>query len=104
MPDPGYFPRNLIPDAKRFASLTKLQYERFSIWKENDDFHLTGTNPPVPPPKLENIPATNQPEQLTRAILESTTGDPLFPGLEMYWVAKLTTTVGPLVSPFSESY
>lgn len=91
---PGQFPPNLKPDARRFAALTKLQYERFKIWKDDDNFHLTGDNPPVPQSKLENLPAAEQPEQLTRAILEPTVGDSLLPGIEMHWIAKSATTVG----------
>ena len=97
MADPGDFPRNLQPDARRFAALTNLQYERFEIWKDDDEFYLEGDatrNPPPPESKLENINTIEQPEELTRAILESTIGDPLYPGIEMYWIAKLETTVG----------
>lgn len=96
MPDPGEFPRNLRPDARRFAALTKLQYDRFEIWKNDDEFHLdaTGGEPPNPKYKLEDIDLDKQPGELTRAILESTSGDPLYPGIEMYWIAKLKTTVG----------
>jgi len=95
MVDSGLFPRRLQPDARRFAALTPLQYERFKIWKEHDGFFLTDDASgrlPVPKPKLEEITIGEQPGELTRAILESTTGDPLYPGIEMYWVAKLATT------------
>jgi len=91
MPDPGSMPRDLKPDARRFASLTKLQYDRFKIWKNNDNFHLTTNIPPLVL-NLEEIPLLRQTEELTRAILESTMGDPLYPGIEMYWIAKSTTT------------
>jgi len=95
MPDPGEFPRNLQPDARRFAALTKLQYERFKIWKDNDAFHLDDdATLPIPPSKLEDIELLKQPGELTRAILESTMGDPLYPGIEIYWFAKSETTVG----------
>ena len=95
MPEPGDFPRDLQPDARRFAALTKLQYERFEIWKNFDAFYLEESDgPPIPQSKLEEIELTEQPGELTRAILESTIGDSLFPGIEMSWIAKFETTVG----------
>ena len=100
MPDPGSFPSGLQPDIKTFASLTKLQYERFRKWKDDTDFKLT----PVPIyQKLEDLSeglAKDQPEYLTRAILETTIGDPLFPGIEMYWFAKLSSTVSLAATSF----
>lgn len=92
MTDAGTFPRDLQPDARRFAALTKLQYKRFEAWTDDDDFCLE-TPLPSPECKLEKIALTDQPRELTHAILESTTGDPLYPGIEMYWIAKLPTTV-----------
>ncbi|KXN92835.1 L-lysine 6-oxidase [Leucoagaricus sp. SymC.cos] len=89
MPDPGTFPSRLQPDIKRFAALTKLQYERFRTWK-NDGQALPPTWSPEPTQKkLEDVVnKKDQPDFLTRAILESTVGDPLLPGIEMYWSAK----------------
>lgn len=78
------------------AALTRLQYERFRIWKDNDDFHLTGDGPPVPKFKLEDFQGDDtykQPEQLARAILESTVGDAFFPGIEMYLIVASRGTV-----------
>jgi len=48
-----------------------------------------------------NREVENQPEYLTRAILEQTIGDPLYPGMEMWWIAKNANTVGQVntVSP-----
>ena len=95
MIEPGDFPGDLQPDARRFASLTKLQYERFKIWKDDDDFHLKDdAKLKSPKCKLEDIDLEKQPGEFTRAILESTTGDPLYPGIEMSWISKLETTVG----------
>lgn len=95
MTDAGNFPSGLQPDARRFAALTKLQYKRFEAWKDDDTFYLKDDDkPPTPQSKLEDIKPEEQPEELTRAILESTTGDPLYPGIDMYWIAKLQTTVG----------
>ncbi|KAM6493633.1 hypothetical protein JOM56_009994 [Amanita muscaria] len=93
MPDPGQFPSGLKPDIKRFAALTKLQYERFRKWK--DDAAFTLPTPWLPEPqqeKIEDLTKNDQPEYLTRASLETTIGDPLFPGIETYWFAKLSST------------
>ncbi|KAJ3568660.1 hypothetical protein NP233_g5566 [Leucocoprinus birnbaumii] len=92
MPDPGSFPAGLQPDIKRFAALTKLQYERFQRWKEDEDPLNSDWSPEPAHENLERYELSDQPEYLTRAILESTIGDPLFPGIEMFWIAKLKTT------------
>jgi L-lysine epsilon oxidase C-terminal domain len=81
-PDPIY----------RFAALTKLQYDRFKKWKDGD-FNVPEVEPKYPA-KIEDVDLSKQPDSLTRAHLESTVGDPLFPGIEMWWLAKLTDTVG----------
>ncbi len=94
MTDPGDFPRNLEPNVRRFAALTKLQYQRFEIWKDDKEFYLEDDKIPTPKSRIEQVGLDDQPGELTRASLESTIGDPLYPGLEMYWVAKLETTVG----------
>lgn len=93
MPDPGQFPSGLQPDIKRFAALTKLQYERFRKWKDDAAFTLPDPWSPEPhQEKIENLTVKDQPEYLTRASLETTIGDPLFPGIETYWFAKLSST------------
>jgi hypothetical protein len=71
---------------KRFASLTKLQYERFVEWKD-------GKFSPARPTWtkynwFENIPLALQPTCLTRAALEHTVGEPLYPGIEVHWSAR----------------
>ncbi|KAJ8591361.1 hypothetical protein M405DRAFT_860602 [Rhizopogon salebrosus TDB-379] len=71
---------------KRFASLTKLQYERFAKWKD-------GEFSPAPAPwnnysSFEEVPISLQPTFLTRAALEHTVGEPLYPGIEMHWSAR----------------
>ena len=99
-------PQGREADSGKFAALTRLQYQRFENWAGNDGFHL-GDNErlPVPNTKLENLPVGDQPDQLTRAVLESTVGDPLYPGIETYWIAKLKETVGHDDTLFfSESY
>ncbi|KIL59196.1 hypothetical protein M378DRAFT_1016847 [Amanita muscaria Koide BX008] len=93
MPDPGQFPSGLQPDIKRFAALTKLQYERFRKWKDDTAFTLSDHWSPEPQQeKIEDLTKEDQPEYLTRASLETTIGDPLFPGIETYWFAKLSST------------
>ena len=76
---------------RRFASLTALQYNRFKLW--TDGKFTTGPYPErrpeaaeTGPMRLEDAPRSKQPEYLTRAILETTIGDPLFPGIEAYWI------------------
>jgi len=91
MPDPGTFPRNLEPDPRQFAHLTSLQYERFKVWAEDDDFTL-GHRLPTPKDRLEDVYFYDQPRELTRASLEWTIGDPLYPGIETYWIAKFANT------------
>ena len=93
MPVPGTFPPGLQPDIERFAALTKLQYERFREWKDDTEFRLPiGPEPSYQ--KLEDFQKKYQPEYLTRAILGTTIGDSLHPGIEMHWSAKLPSTMG----------
>ena len=96
LPEPGTFTSNLQPDVRKFAALTKLQHDRFRIWTNDDNFHLPDNGVlPIPRERLEDVDLNDQPGELTRAILETAIGDPLYPGIEMYWIAKLNTTVGP---------
>jgi len=87
--EPGQIPKN--PDAiEKFSALTKLQYDRFDKWK---DGHFTVVPPTRPAPvKIEDVPPSRQPHTLTHAHLESTIGDPLYPGIEIWWLAKLRET------------
>ena len=95
LPEPGTFTTNLQPDVRKFAALTKLQHDRFRIWTNDDNFHLPDDGVlPIPRERLEDVDLNDQPGELTRAILETAIGDPLYPGIEMYWIAKLNTTVG----------
>jgi hypothetical protein len=50
--------------------------------------------------KIEDFTAGQQPEQLTRASLEATIGDPLLLGIETYWFVKLPSTVSSGVTGF----
>jgi hypothetical protein len=68
---------------RRFAALTKLQYARFEQWKDGN--FITGS-PHTQAGFNSNVHV--QPEYLTRAVLEQTIGDPLYPGIEMWWIAK----------------
>ncbi|KAI0027075.1 hypothetical protein K488DRAFT_81233 [Vararia minispora EC-137] len=72
----------------RFAALTELQYERFRAWKDGD--FDKGT--PFDKKAIEDYEVSEQPVMLTRAALETTVGDPLYPGIEMFWIAKLAET------------
>jgi hypothetical protein len=61
-----------------------LQYSRFKKWKDGD-FKVT---PAQLPTHLEALRGSDQPRHLTRAALEQTIGDPLYPGIEGWWIAK----------------
>ena len=89
MPEPGEIYEDTDP-IKRFAALTKLQYDRFKAWK---DGQFTVVEPKRVA-KIEDVPLSDQPRYLTRAHLELTVGDPLYPGIEMWWLAKQPQTVG----------
>ncbi|KAG0698477.1 hypothetical protein DFH29DRAFT_941196 [Suillus ampliporus] len=71
---------------KRFATLTKVQYERFRRWK-NGDF-LIDPAPWSGYSSFDEVPASLQPAFLTRAALEHTVGEPLYPGIEVHWTAR----------------
>jgi hypothetical protein len=64
----------------RWSSLTELQYDRLAKWAKGE--FKTGSR------------FTDEPIQskLTRAALKWTTGAPLYPGIEVYWVAALSST------------
>jgi len=85
--EPGEISEDTQP-IKRFAALTKLQYDRFEKWKDGN-FRVGN---PENPTKIEDVRLSDQPKYLTRASLEPTIGDPLFPGIEMWWLAKLPET------------
>jgi hypothetical protein len=89
MPEPGQISEDTEP-IKRFAALTKLQYDRFKAWK-GGKFAVIA---PTLSNKIEDVRLSDQPRYLTRAHLELTIGDPLYPGIEMWWLAKLPETVG----------
>ncbi|KAJ3573932.1 hypothetical protein NP233_g2106 [Leucocoprinus birnbaumii] len=87
--DPGSFPRGLKPDIKRFSALTKLQYERFRLWKDEDKpLPNDWKSPESRSDVLEDVQLLNQPDYLTRASLEATNGDPIFPGIEIIKAVK----------------
>ncbi|KAG2132996.1 hypothetical protein DEU56DRAFT_951148 [Suillus clintonianus] len=73
---------------KRFATVTKLQYEHFVKWKNG-----TFLADPAPWSKynsFDEVPTPLQPLFLTRAALEHTVGEPLYPGIEVHWTARET--------------
>ncbi|KAM5533429.1 hypothetical protein V8D89_012867 [Ganoderma adspersum] len=87
--EPGTVPKLNEKSIERFAALTALQYERFRDWK--DGKFSVGT-PFGTKKAIEEYDLQEQPVALTRAALEQTIGDPLFPGIETYWIAKLPAT------------
>ncbi|KAF8208007.1 hypothetical protein K438DRAFT_1813258 [Mycena galopus ATCC 62051] len=78
--------RNVIGEPiQRFAALTELQFKRFQDfrdgnYKAGDAFSKQA---------IEEYSAAEQPVMLARAMLEQTIGDPLYPGIEVFWIAKL---------------
>ncbi|KAH7909846.1 hypothetical protein BJ138DRAFT_1154322, partial [Hygrophoropsis aurantiaca] len=86
-------PGEQVPPIKRFAALTKLQYGRFEKWAKGDfvankapwsDYlQYAGLDN-----ALDKVPLDLQPYFLTRAALEHTVGEPLYPGIEMHWTAR----------------
>ncbi|EJF58812.1 hypothetical protein DICSQDRAFT_172636 [Dichomitus squalens LYAD-421 SS1] len=84
--EPGVVPHEV--SIQRFAALTALQYERFRDWK--DGKFTKGA--PFTKKAIEEYDLQEQPIMLTRAILEQSIGDPLYPGIEVYWIAKLAET------------
>ncbi|KZT69484.1 hypothetical protein DAEQUDRAFT_726433, partial [Daedalea quercina L-15889] len=70
---------------QRFTALTSLQYNRFKNWK---DGNFTVGVPYGTKTCVEDYPTDEQTVALARAMLEQTIGDPLYPGIEAYWIAK----------------
>lgn len=66
-------------DRDKWATLTQLQYDRLTKWAQGS--FKPGT-------RFEGV---DTPRDLTRAALKWTTGAPLFPGIEAYWVVKLSS-------------
>lgn len=63
----------------RWSSLTQLQYDRLTKWAQGS--FQTGTR----------FSSETDHQKLTRAALKWTTGVPLFPGIEMFWVVEFST-------------
>ncbi len=84
--EPGTTNNIIGEPIQRFSALTEVQYNRFKDWK--DGKFVTGT--PYGTKKwIEEYDKAERPVLLPRAMLEPTFGDPLYPGIEMYWIAKL---------------
>ncbi|KAH7909835.1 hypothetical protein BJ138DRAFT_1154305 [Hygrophoropsis aurantiaca] len=82
-------PGEQVPPIKRFAALTKLQYERFEKWAKGDFVAKKAPWSDYPQDSgLDKVPLNLQPYFLTRAALEHTIGEPLYPGLEVHWSAR----------------
>ncbi|KAG1743634.1 uncharacterized protein EDB91DRAFT_1274175 [Suillus paluster] len=84
-PAPG---QPLLPGdpIKRFAALTRLQYQRFLQWKRGK--FLASDAPWSQYTEFEKVPLALQPSFLTRAALDHTIGEPLYPGIEVDWAAR----------------
>ena len=86
--EPGLnFPSDAtLPPIRRYAALTALQYERFSLWR--DGTFNTEPEPWEAAKELKDVEVKYQPLCLTLAALDHTVGEPLFPGIEVLWVAR----------------
>lgn len=74
-----------MPALSGLLSLTVLQYQYFTQWKDGDfvDDWNPAWNPSEPPePPLEAFPITEQPHVLTLAALGTGVGGSFFPGIE----------------------
>ncbi|EKM50630.1 uncharacterized protein PHACADRAFT_129992 [Phanerochaete carnosa HHB-10118-sp] len=88
--EPGTVPSTVTGEPiTRFAALTELQYDRFQRWKDGN--FTVGTKLGTIK-VIEDYPIADQPVMLARAALEQTIGDPLYPGIETFWIAKLDPT------------
>jgi hypothetical protein len=72
-------------DRDSWTSLTELQYHRLAKWSRGE--FVTG-DPIIPHSSFDEIPPRDQPAALTKAALEWSIGAPLYPGIEVYWVAE----------------
>lgn len=72
----------------RWCSLTELQYDRLSKWA--DGKFTTGSPPPSGDIEKDyaKYPLNQQPTLLSRGALQWTTGAPLYPGIEAYWIVE----------------
>ncbi|GJJ10928.1 hypothetical protein Clacol_005157 [Clathrus columnatus] len=82
-------PRN---NRGRWGSLTELQHDRLSKWA-NGNF-ITGS-PPVNLSEYTKYPVDQQPTILSRSALQWTTGVPLYPGIEAYWIVESSDVYEP---------
>ncbi|CAE7140727.1 unnamed protein product [Rhizoctonia solani] len=73
-------------DRNRWASLSQLQYGRLEKWSQGN---FTTGEKEVPYESFDKIPLAEQPSALTRAPLERCVGAPMYPGIEVFWVAQL---------------
>ncbi|PVF96132.1 hypothetical protein CPB86DRAFT_522864 [Serendipita vermifera] len=101
--EPGSFSsdKSIENPIQRFAYLTPLQYKRFEDWKDgkfqapDEESHT----------RIEDYDVEEQPLVLTRAMLEQTIGEPLFPGIEAFWIMRFDgvfdmTVVNKNIPPF----
>jgi hypothetical protein len=69
---------------QRFSSLTTLQFKRFKDWK-NGKFEVSSEESHD---RIEDYDIEEQPLALTRAMLEQAIGEPLYPGIETFWIMR----------------
>lgn len=83
--EPGDIPDVPGEPIMRFAALTSVQYRRFKDWQ---DGNFDKGVPLGDMPAIEDYPLQDRPMLLTRATLDTTIGDPIYPGIETFWIVK----------------
>jgi hypothetical protein len=72
---------------RQFEAILPMQYDWLGQWADGDfiaDFSAIVNGAP-PPPILEDLPLSEQPDALTRASLDEGLGGPFHPGCELTW-------------------
>lgn len=73
-------------DATTWLAVSPAQYEWLRRWRDGDfenDWPALGVLGLPTPPPFDELPVSEQPMALTRAMLERTIGAPFYPGIEM---------------------
>jgi hypothetical protein len=82
------------PERGEYTALTEYQYTLMERWARGD-FEADWTSEPAPV-AFDELPLNQQPDALTRAVLEGCIGAPFFPGIEVtYVIAQAATYQAP---------
>jgi hypothetical protein len=78
-------------DATTWLAVTPAQYRWLEHWRDgnfDNDWPALGQLGLPQPLPFEQIPVADQPQALTRAMLERTVGAPFYPGIEMTYIVR----------------